>query len=46
MRPEDVIADKKRPYTGAEYIESLKGRKLNVYLTVGRATSGSRRARV
>jgi 4-hydroxyphenylacetate 3-monooxygenase len=24
MRPEDVIADKRRPYTGAEYIQSLR----------------------
>lgn len=24
MRPEDVIADKRRPFTGAEYIQSLK----------------------
>ena len=24
MRPEDIIADKRRPFTGAEYIESLR----------------------
>ena len=31
MRPEDVIADKKRPYTGAEYIESLRdGREVYI----------------
>src|ERR1700761_4710164 len=24
MRPEDVIADRRRPYTGAEYIQSLR----------------------
>ena len=24
MRPEDVIADKRRPYMGAEYIQSLR----------------------
>ena len=24
MRPEDVIADKRRPFTGAEYLESLR----------------------
>src|SRR3984957_11227701 len=31
MRPEDVIADKRRPFTGAEYIESLKdGREVYI----------------
>ena len=31
MRPEDHIADKRRPYTGAEYIESLKdGREVYI----------------
>ena len=31
MRPEDVIADRKRPYTGAEYIESLRdGREVYI----------------
>jgi len=31
MRPEDVIADKRRPYTGAEYIESLRdGREVYI----------------
>ena len=35
MRPEDFIADKKRPFTGAEYIESLRdGRE--VYIDVER----------
>src|ERR1700678_4399899 len=24
MRPEDVIADRKRPFTGAEYLQSLR----------------------
>ncbi|HXE15914.1 MAG TPA: 4-hydroxyphenylacetate 3-hydroxylase N-terminal domain-containing protein, partial [Stellaceae bacterium] len=31
MRPEDRIADKKRPYTGAEYRESLRDGR-NVYI--------------
>ena len=31
MRPEDVIADKRRPFTGAEYIESLRdGREVYI----------------
>ena len=31
MRPEDVIADKRRPYTGAEYIQSLRdGREVYI----------------
>ena len=31
MRPEDFIADKKRPFTGAEYIESLRdGREVYI----------------
>ena len=31
MRPEDFIADQRRPFTGAEYMESLRdGRE--VYL--------------
>ena len=31
MRPEDVIADKKRPYTGAEYRQSLRdGREVYI----------------
>src|SRR6202790_1097252 len=31
MRPEDAIADKRRPYTGAEYIESLRdGREVYI----------------
>jgi 4-hydroxyphenylacetate 3-monooxygenase len=30
-RPEDVIADRKRPFTGAEYIESLRDRR-EVYI--------------
>src|ERR1700759_2778818 len=37
MRPEDVIADKRRPYTGAEYIQSLRdGRE--VYIDGERVT--------
>ncbi len=32
MRPEDIISDKKRPFTGAEYIDSLKdGREVYIY---------------
>ena len=32
MRPENIIADKKRPFTGAEYIDSLKdGREVYIY---------------
>ena len=31
MRPEDVIADKRRPYTGAEYMQSLRdGREVYI----------------
>jgi 4-hydroxyphenylacetate 3-monooxygenase len=31
MRPEDVIADKRRPFTGAEYIQSLRdGREVYI----------------
>ena len=31
MRPEDVITDKRRPYTGAEYIQSLRdGREVYI----------------
>lgn len=31
MRPEDVIADRRRPYTGAEYVESLRdGREVYI----------------
>src|ERR1700744_4305726 len=31
MRPEDVIADRRRPYTGAEYIQSLRdGREVYI----------------
>ncbi len=31
MRPEDVIADKRRPFTGAEYIDSLRdGREVYI----------------
>ena len=31
MRPEDVIADKGRPFTGAEYIASLRdGREVYI----------------
>jgi 4-hydroxyphenylacetate 3-monooxygenase len=31
MRPEDVIADRRRPYTGAEYIQSLQdGREVYI----------------
>jgi 4-hydroxyphenylacetate 3-monooxygenase len=31
MRPEDIIADRRRPYTGAEYIQSLRdGREVYI----------------
>ena len=31
MKPEDVIADKSRPFTGAEYLESLRdGREVYI----------------
>ena len=31
MKPEDVIADRKRPYTGAEYMQSLRdGREVYI----------------
>ena len=31
MKPEDVIADRKRPYTGAEYVQSLRdGREVYI----------------
>jgi 4-hydroxyphenylacetate 3-monooxygenase len=31
MRPEDIIADRRRPYTGAEYIRSLRdGREVYI----------------
>src|SRR6201993_251353 len=31
MRPEDVIADRRRPYTGAEYVQSLRdGREVYI----------------
>lgn len=31
MKPEDVIADRKRPYTGAEYTQSLRdGREVYI----------------
>ncbi len=40
MRPEDVIADKRRPYTGTEYIQSLRdGRE--VYIDGERVTDVS-----
>ena len=32
MRPEDRIADKKRPFNGTEYLDSLKdGREVYIY---------------
>jgi 4-hydroxyphenylacetate 3-monooxygenase len=31
MRPEDVIADKRRPFTGAEYMQSLRDNR-EVYI--------------
>src|SRR5260370_23388667 len=32
QRPEDIIADKKRPFTGAEFLESLRdGREVYIY---------------
>ena len=31
VKPEDVIADRKRPYTGAEYMQSLRdGREVYI----------------
>ncbi|MGB7255880.1 MAG: 4-hydroxyphenylacetate 3-hydroxylase N-terminal domain-containing protein, partial [Xanthobacteraceae bacterium] len=32
QHPEDLIADKKRPFTGAEFLESLRdGREIYIY---------------
>ena len=42
MRPEDVIADRQRPFTGAEYMQSLRdGRE--VYID-GERVAGRHRA--